>query len=249
MAQYEKLDIAPITEALVDIQIEPLPQDFLSQLKTMHDRIIKEYPQSKQRIRWQGQFKIDQGVPSSQTASGGPDGFLFTSTDQKQIVQARLDGFTFNRLQPYTDWDTFKKSAKQMWKFYVEVAQPKAVVRTGLRYINRIEIPLPMKDLKEYFSTGPDISLELTVKTISEYFMRIVIPINENESTVILTQAIEPGDYQKSIPVIFDIDVFCRKMVDPKSDALWGAIDGLKELRSDFFFKSITDKTKRLFKK
>ena len=43
------------------------------------------------------------------------DGYVFTSADGKQVVQYRLDGFTFSRLRPYTRWEeVFAEAQKVM---------------------------------------------------------------------------------------------------------------------------------------
>ncbi len=39
-------------------------------------------------------------------SSGGPDGYLFRSPNEKKVVQVRLDGFTFNKLKPYDKMGT-----------------------------------------------------------------------------------------------------------------------------------------------
>ena len=72
----------------------------------------------------------------SQSSAGGPDGYLFTSVDGRQVVQARLDGFTFSRLKPYDKWESLRDEARELWQHYVQIASPETVTRVALRYIN-----------------------------------------------------------------------------------------------------------------
>ena len=89
---------APITEALIDIFVE-LPSEInLQLLNAFHDEIKGQYPKKQERVIWKGEVKYKEGeAPEiSSPPSGGPIGYLFKSSDGKQIAQARFDGFTVN---------------------------------------------------------------------------------------------------------------------------------------------------------
>ena len=239
---------APITEALLDIRVQLPAEVNLAQLTTFFDSVKERYPNKRERQSWQGGLKLgsagDVEVIQSQ---GGPDGYLFTSSDGKQIVQARLDGFTFNKLKPYDRWETFRDEAQNLWQLYVKVAQPKQIIRTALRYINRIEVPLPMRDFKDYILTVPEIAGGLP-QGLAKYLMQLVIPVPEIPATAIITEAMEPTVVPTNVPLIFDIDVFCLKPFAINDTEVWQAFEKLRDLKNDVFFKSITDKTKELFR-
>ena len=42
------------------------------------------------------------------------NGYIFASSDERQIFQARLDGFSFSRLAPYDRWETFRDEARRL---------------------------------------------------------------------------------------------------------------------------------------
>ena len=69
---------------------------------------------------------------------------------------------------------------------------PKKVIRLGLRYINRIEIPLPMRDFKDYILTVPEIAPGVP-QGLERFFMRLVIPSDEAQAVAVVTQSMEPG--------------------------------------------------------
>jgi len=247
VAEWTTFPNAPITEALLDIRVQ-LPEDVnLAQLATFYDSVKERYPNKRERLSWQGGMKLtptgDVEVIQSQ---GGPDGYLLTSSDGKQIVQVRLDAFTSNRLRPYDRWETFRDEARDLWELYVKVAQPKQITRTALRYINRIEIPLPMRDFKDYILTVPEIAAELP-QGLAKYLMQLVIPVPEIPATAIITEAMEPAAEPTKVPLIFDIDVFSSKVFEVKDGEWWQVFEKLRDLKNNIFFRSITDKTKELF--
>ena len=137
MPDWERFPKAPITEALLDIRTTLPPRIDLQRLAGFHDPIKTAYPGRQQRTSWQASVQVKEGGTAFASREA-PDGFLFTSPDGRQIVQARLDGFTFNRLKPYDTWEVFRAEARRLWARYVEVAEPEAVSRIALRYINRI---------------------------------------------------------------------------------------------------------------
>src|SRR3989338_8039410 len=239
----------PITEALLDIRAS-LPSDVtLEQLVTYHDEVKETFSGKEQRVAWTGGFEFKPGTPPKVTPpSGGPDGYFFRSPNENKLIQVRRDGFTFNKLKPYTNWPQFSKEAKSHWERYLLIAKPYQVTRLALRYINRIEIPFPFKDFKEYVLTIPDIAPGLP-NAMSNMIMQLVVPNEEIGATANITETIEPmKDNQPFIAFIFDIDVY-RKIVLPSDDKkIWLIMEDLRAFKNQIFKKSLTDKCKELFK-
>lgn len=241
---------APITEALLDIRVTLPAQTDLAKLATFHDAIKQQYPSKQERLAWRGQLEVKASpVPEvSQSATGEPDGYLFTSVDGRQVVQARLDGFTFSRLKPYDKWATLRDEARELWQHYVQIASPETVTRIALRYINRIEIPLPMRDFKDYILTTPEIAPDLP-QGLGSFFMRLVIPDPKGQAVAIVTETVEPVDEaNKRLPLIFDIDVFRAVAFNVQDNSMWEAFESLHDLKNEIFFKSMTSKAKELFR-
>lgn len=183
---------APITEAILDIRCNVDPSVDLNQIASFQDEIREKFPNRKQRFRWQSKFQVkDEGkkVEIDQPL-GSIDGYLFESTDKKKIVQARLDGFTFNRLRPYENWTVFRDEAKALWNRYLKIVAPKNVTGIALRYINKIEIPLPLSDFKDYILTIPELAPEIPPH-LAHFLMRLTIPDEKSEAYAILTETIE----------------------------------------------------------
>ena len=97
---------APITEALIDFQVELPIGTTVTDLEAVFDRIKEQYPTKKKRFFFEGQLTIGEEPEAS--AKQTDKGFAFYSTDGLQIIQARLDGFTFSRLRPYGSWQELR---------------------------------------------------------------------------------------------------------------------------------------------
>lgn len=247
-ALFERFERAPITEALLDIRVELPSHIDLARLATFQDTLKDRYPTKRERVTWQFGFQAKpKTAPETFKPSGGPDGYLLVSSDERQLVQARLDGFTFNRLKPYDKWETFRGEAKQLWQHYIGIASPQRITRLALRYINRIEIPLPIRDLRDYILTTPEIAPELP-QSLENFFMRIVIRDPNSQAVAIMTLTIEQIKDAKVLPLIFDIDVFREAVFDSQNNEIWNTMEKLREYKNTIFFKSVTEKTKELFR-
>ncbi len=240
----------PITEALLDIGVNLPKEVTLDTLATFQNEIKERFPTRKERYKWEGGVQFQAGsAPKIMPSSGGPIGYLFHSPpDDKKIVQARLDGYTFNKLKPYSNWEEFNSEAKELWERYLKIARPVNVTRVALRYINKIELPLPFKDFKEYILTIPEIGPEIP-NALSGFFARLIIPNPKIQSNAIITETMEKiDDKVKVLPFILDIDVSRNYVFKPESDEIWETLNKLREFKNQIFLNSLTDKTKELFK-
>jgi len=248
LSDYTVFPNAPITEALLDIRVQLPPEINLDMLKTFHDPIKERFPAKEERISFEASFKVSpKEDPVVLPSMRKPDGYLFRSTIENKVVQARLDGFTFNKLKPYKNWGTFSSEALELWKLYLEIAKPIKIIRIALRYINKIEIPIPMNEFKDYILTVPEIAPNIP-QALAHFFMQLVIPNPEIGATAVISQTIEPITPNQRVPLIFDIDVFKEAVYVDNKDEVWLDFENLRKFKNDIFFKSITKKTEELFK-
>ena len=238
---------APITEAIFDIRADLPPDVTLNSLLNVYDPVKQSYPNKRERIYWHGgiQFRPDI-LPELQAVEGGPDGYLFSSADGKQTLQARKDGFTFNRFKPYERWETFRDEGMKLWNIYASVSNPKKVTRMALRYINRIEIPLPIRDFKDYIATVPEIAPGIP-QGLASFLMRLEIPVDEFQAVAIITESMDSREIGSVAPLILDIDVFREGLLDVRSAEIRDIFEGLHDLKNDIFFRSVTEKARALF--
>ena len=239
----------PIVEAILDIKTNLPPDIFLSHLQEFQDFVKSDYPVKKERRSFEGGVQFKSGsAPEFKASQEKVDGFLFHSEDNKSIVQVRLDGFTFNKLRPYSNWEEFSSESKRLWTQYLKIAKPSSVARIALRYINRIELPMPFSDFKEYILTAPEVAGGIP-QGLAGFFVRLAIPNEEIGATAIVIETIEPikPDTNK-LPLIFDLDVFKSVSMAPDTEKIWVTLNQLREYKNQIFERSLTDKTKELFK-
>lgn len=247
LSEYTIFQNTPITEAVMEIKAQLPEETDLKILENCHDHIKERFPEKQEQRFIKADFKLSQkDMPLPLPTKTGTQGYIFHSRTEKKVVQCKTDGFAFNKLKPYKNWDLFRSEGRELWELYSKIAKPIKVVRIGLRYINRIEVPLPFKDFSEYILTNPQIAPNLP-QGVSHFFMRLEIPNPDIEATAIITQTMDKPTTAQRLPLILDIDVFRITEYPGKAKEMWGAFEKLRDFKNDIFFNSVTEKAKGLF--
>jgi uncharacterized protein (TIGR04255 family) len=236
---------APITEALVDLRVNPSDSVSLEKLKLFGKEIKASYPFESTRNVVQAEIKVSGGATTQTTTTG----YLFHSGNREQAVQARIDGFTFSRFAPYDTWEQMVSEARRLWSSYYELIKPKSVTRLAVRYVNQINLPLGQGPLafEEYLKTFPRVGEEAG-QDVTQFLLRLVLPQPDLDATLILTEALVPGEPSTRLGVILDIDLFRETVVLPESPEIWTILDTFRARKNVYFEASITDRTRELFR-
>jgi uncharacterized protein (TIGR04255 family) len=237
---------APITEAIIDLRVQPRDGLSLDNLEHVAASLRQAYPKHDKTYEVAGMMAVLPGVSASATAQQRQTGFKLTSVDGKQIWQSRFDGFTFSRLAPYDSWRPFRDEAHRLWQAYRQVASPLAISRLAVRYINRIDIPAQSVDLKQYFRTSPEVAPDLP-QQLAGFFMQLRIPQDDLKSLLLVNQTIIPPAQEGVVSVVLDIDLFRDIEIPSEEDAIWRFFDELHDRKNQIFEACITDETRRLF--
>ena len=239
--QPRHLEKAPIREAVVDIQCQ-LPDDVsVSFLESLHDSIASKYPQKKVRRRIESAVKVEKGEIQATTNDFGVDGFQFISKDSTQIVQFRLDGFTFSRLAPYESWERTRDEALRLWQIYRKATSPISIDRVALRYINQLSLPVAEGNW-EHWLIAPPRAPEGVPPRI-EFLTRSVFEDPATETVWLLAQGAQrPDSPAARSNVLLDIDVSKTARFDD-DPLIWETMEVLREIKNRLFFGSLTDAT------
>lgn len=246
MTKYPTLKNAPIAEALLDIRLK-LPKDFnINEFKSVGAQISDIFPKEEVRKRIENTIDFKDGEQTF-TRNEKLDGYRYISNDKTKIVQLRPDGFTYNKLKSYTNWEEFRDDAKKLWGKYINVVKPELIHRIALRYINNLNIPLHKSNLSEYLIAPPVVPQGLPTK-INSFLNRIVIHDESIGSVAILTQALEKVvENSTSLPILLDIDVYKIQQDGFNEEEIWNSLEILREFKNRIFFSSISDKLKEVY--
>jgi uncharacterized protein (TIGR04255 family) len=231
---------APIAEAIIDFQVE-LPEGVdLSDLERCQDAA---YPGRKALTGTND--RVGFRTEGSTSTTLRQVGFLFASVDEKQLFEARCDGFTVHRLAPYQGWESFRDEARRLWDIYAQTAHPSKVARVALRYINRLDLPLPVVELKDYLRTCPEVSPDLP-RELEGFFLQLNIPQPDIKTSLLLRETVVPPAAPGVASVVLDIDLFRSHDIPPDDAGMWAFLESLRARKNKIFEACITDRTRQV---
>lgn len=241
---FPPLNNPPIVEAILDIDCDMPPTFDLTNIKAEAYKVYRNrYPV----IRPQNLLEHKISVDHIETKEG-LQAYRFVNEDQTQLVQIRLQGFSFNRLQPYTALDDYFQEIETTWKEFVQITQPIQLNSIRLRYINRIDLPFERGaiELNDYFKVVPQLPDEENMQYenfITQSDIRDKLT-GHNAKIILSTQQKQ----NHPLVCLLDITAISRSQVEVND---WGsilvAIESLRQLKNRIFYNTLSDKCLQLY--
>lgn len=234
---------APITEAIIDLHCELPNSPGLKDLLGVRAQLGGSYPKQEELRSVAARFAPGSSVTSAEELVG----YRFLNNDGNRIALVRRDGLAFSWLAPYDRWESFRTEARRVWEIYSSVLNPTQVTRVGVRYVNRIDVPVSAGqgiELDDYFRTGARIAPELP-QQLDAYFIRLQLPLSLLKGMLIITQAGVPPPSPLTVSTLLDIDAVVSG-VSVDSATAWKIVDDLRAEKNLAFESSITDRVRDL---
>lgn len=243
-AQPLHLQKAPIIEVILDIDCD-LPTGF--QLEAIEAEVRAAlgdaYPDLRQQLVQEHKISRQGEAPPEFSVRSGLQALQCVSSDGKQIVQFRANGFSFNRLAPYSRLDDYLPEIQRTWEVFLRIAKPVLVRKIGFRTINKI--PLPLQEgkvrLEDYIRTSPRLPDEESLAFVGFLNHHVASELaTQNKVNIVLTTTEAEAAH---LPLILDIDAFRLAEIDPGSwQSIFEVLTSLRDLKNRVFRLSLTDK-------
>jgi uncharacterized protein (TIGR04255 family) len=238
---------SPVQEALIDVRVVFKDGFDFETLEGLHEELKDTLPIKTLRRSKNIQFTHAANKKPSIVETEDLEGYLLKDQLGQSVLQITRNGVTFSVIGNYKEWGDLKKRFDVYWKSFAKKAELQEIKRVGIRYINRIDLPMPVTSLKEWLHTRPAIGEGIT-DNVGELFMRVAFL--DNNDKCIITEAINSQEVTDThLPLILDIDAFYEDIISADdTTALDTVLGRLHALKNRVFLNSITDKTKELLK-
>jgi len=236
---------APIIEAVLDIDCDMPPGKEISTLEpAAHEKLRPEYPKVRRVFVQTHQIETPPGQPPKLKLHQAVHGLQFLSEDEKQLVQFRAQGFSFNRLAHYTSLDDYLPEIQRTWQIFVAVAAPVQIRSVRLRYINRIMLPMPEKSplqLEEFLKVCPRLPDEGNL-TFTGFLNQHTAMENGTGNQVHIVLTNQPPE-NNILPLILDITAENNALAEVENwPCLLARIQALRDLKNRVFRNTLTEK-------
>ena len=244
---------APIREVIFDVRVTGGVAS-VWELDDAFDELRERYPQ-RSEIIGDSSLEMNFAPLSEPTLSMGQSlvGVRYSSSDEMQQFEARLDGFSFNHVSQqqgdYAGWEEFAGEVAQVLEIYLKQRAPQFVTRLGLRYINQFllsETPGEPLEVADFFVFRPTWDGE-TLGDAGGFLMKMAFR-QPNEAVLLLSQ--ETAPHEGSNTVLLDIDAFFESLRLPAEDnaEIWRRAQMLRETKNEAFEACLTEKTRSLIR-
>jgi len=241
--EFPLLAHAPIVEAVIDFRAKPSVPCDQAQFETYFKIEFQGFPTIQ--IQNLLNYHLNAGPgdqPEPAQASKSWQGLVLKSSDQLRVAQCQRDGFSFSRLKPYDQWETFVEEALSLWNKYASLTKPPEIQRLGVRFINRIVIRPEWPLLGDYLIDAPQ-SLAGMGLPLVNFLHNNTFEVPEHNYFINLNLALQPSDGTNPSPaIIVDTDVATTNTLNLTENKLESKLEEMRWLKNKFFFASLTKK-------
>lgn len=234
----------PIIEALCEFRFEPGEEWDITFPGLFYEKVRDNFPKKKSSRRMQ--FRAISEAEEPHIRQEIVEFIQFLRQDEKALVQIVPNLLAVNHLKPYPTWNEFRPIILNSLSKYREIANPKGIMRIGLRYINRIELPGERVELEDYFDFYPHLGSELP-KEHGPFIVGIQLIYEDGRDILKLEMASEKYQPPRGLTMLFDLDYFLSKPDGISMDNIEEWIEIAHTRVEETFEACITEKVRKLF--
>ncbi len=239
---WASLSNPPIIEAVIQFDFENDSENWIERLLSMHEEIKSEFPNKDEEKSTK--FSLDSGNPDiSETTTSG---LIFRGVNGSTSLFTSQKTFAFVRSNNYSNWEDFTASTLAYWKILNSHLPISSISRRSARFINRIMLPMPLIDIKDWLNTylviNPESSKEL--QSYSVNYSHLI------EDSNILVNVMHTMGNPKTdrLPFFIDIDIIDSNIVNGTQNEIESALEQFRTIKNNVFFLGLTEKTINLLR-
>ena len=247
--KYESLKNPPAIEAVLDITTTEIAGTDIKELQSKNNVFKRHFPKMEQIHLFEGSIAsaVEAGAKHQITYRDKPLGFTYKSEDEKEVAQFRVNGFSYNRLQPYPGWEEFVKAGTEQWEMYKKVRKKNLEIqRIGLRFINLIK--MNGDNIADHFNIQLSFPEKTKLTKPKQFQYRYMVEFEALECLGIVNFALaDSNEAEKNY--VLDIDIIkqaTNKPIEEKQILVY--LEQMREAKNTIFFETLTTKTVKVYK-
>lgn len=238
---------APITEAVLEVRYaHPIAREVVERAAAL---IAEEYFYSEEEQSVNISMPDAPGKPPTVKAEW--EGRKLSSLDRADVAIFRRSAFVCSRLAPYLGWEGFHASITNAWaalrKYH---SGPMDVARVGLRYVNRIDVPVregDVVDVEDYLNFLPRSPQQFSMPML-EYVVQAQRPVGIDDLFFNLLSSTVPSPLINATSFSLDLDVYREINIPKRDEEFWALIGRMRDHKNVIFEACITERARELFR-
>lgn len=234
----------PITEAVIEIRFAaPIPVATMAKVNTAFAPV---YPNQRRMKQANVQLLLEENATAQINQE---EGQRRSSQDETEILLLWRTTFLISQLPPYPGWPVFFDRFVRDWEIWKRVAGYNRIIRVGVRYVNRIDIPIsgPLIEYENYLKVYPH--LPDAFSSVMAYGIQVQIPIPEIGCRLLINSASVPSPIIGHASYLLDQDI-SKELDTPQQDEdLYDLLGRIRAKKNEVFEVLITQQARELFRK
>ncbi len=245
--EIQTLSNPPITEALLEIKFNPNKNVTVNKLNEFANALSTVYSNVEPVENQSFEFMYSKEEGAQHEVNIEPSGVKLTNAQKNRVIIAAIDKFVVSFMAPYTPWPDLKDTAQRLFTQYLEYAPQTEITRLGMRYINKIKLPLKENfSFQRYINTFPPIPKhELLTNSISKFETVIVLPHEDIQCVSTVRQVLldsETDGGTEYLPFILDVDVYQNNTYALEEfNSIWDVYEKMRLKKNAIFFSTLTE--------
>ena len=221
----EKYPSPPITEAVIEIRFAAVIDEALR--RKASDRFADIYPVAAEQRLSEISVDLDHANVKIDTL---PPTFRRSNRDENEILLINPQSLGVSQLAVYPGWDHFFGRFERDWRIWKSIGGFNKLERVGMRFINRIDVPLVdnIARHEDYLTVQVQLPPEYLL-TIG-YSLNARLPLHDIKSFANVNSGTTESPVPGHAAFLLDIDIL--RAVDPPSKD-GDIIDLLHAMRSE----------------
>ncbi len=238
----------PITEAVIEIRFEA--DLSRGSVEKINKKLKNRYGSSDAVSTVGFSINLKEGEVSRQDSSLG---FKLATSDQVDILQILPRTLAWSRLAPYTGWENFQPRAQSDWRACREIVGGTKLGRIGIRYLNRIDIPINKEEQKirveDYLTVYPSYPEPNLINGFDQYTLQVQGRFGVDGFNLTINSHVVKSPLINHFSVVLDLDLSVQGEPPQHGDRIWEMVNNMRDHKNSAFEQCITDKARELFSK
>lgn len=173
----------------------------------------------------------------------------FTSADMTQQLHISKTSFLVSQLAPYPGWAQLESRIKRDWDTWKSAVDFRPIERVGMRYINRIDLPIlgPLVRYEDYVTVYP--ALPPLLDPSVYHSVNVKVRLEDIQSDLNLISAVVQSPLPNHLAIVLDLDIVRKYQTPPTDEELFSYISQARNKKNEVFEACITEKARELFTK
>ncbi len=235
----------PITEAVIDVVVEGQASEGL--VEKASDALRSRYPGVQKLVAQQWTVTAGPGAgPAHLTVH--PASFRRATQDQTEIVIVAPNRVSVAQLPDYPGWETFSERFRRDWTTIKKVLGYRKIIRLGVRYINRIDVPLNDNgsfNIDDYLAIAVQAPVEL--HPFYAYGLQAQFGLPSIDGAIVINSGVIPSPVPRHESLLLDLDLFREHDLPQRDEELFALLDSFRVEKNRVFELAITPKARELF--